>query len=134
MNTEFGNKTGTAAQADYSRRRHTPCRDDLELSAAGEAWLASLDASVWPIALVDVFPRIVNRMAKLWRMPREMDRYFEDLLTDTRGHRQGFPLDILMELSTLKDYYQTQAFPPSARRDVWDDSIDSWNRGGRLRA
>jgi hypothetical protein len=49
-----------------------------------------------------------------------MDRYFEDLLTDTRGNRQGFPLGILMELSALKDYYQGKVFPAIQRGDLWD--------------
>jgi hypothetical protein len=57
-------------------------------------------------------------MAKLWKMPREMDRYFGELLADTRGNRQGFPLKILMELSTLNDYYKAKM--RIARRDVWD--------------
>jgi hypothetical protein len=42
------------------------------------------------------------------------------LLTDTRGNRQGFPLGILMELTSLKDYYQTKVFPPTQRNSVWD--------------
>jgi hypothetical protein len=58
-------------------------------------------------------------MAGLWKSPRQMDRYFEDLLTDTRGGRQGFPLGILMELTTLKDYYLT-VYPPTSRGDVWN--------------
>jgi hypothetical protein len=57
-------------------------------------------------------------MAKLWKMPREMDRYFEELLTDTRGKRQGFPLNILMELSTLNDYYKAKT--RTGKRDIWD--------------
>ena len=99
------------AQVDYSKRRHQPDKDDLKLSAAGLTWLASIEQSSRPIKLAAAFPRIVNRMAKLWKMPREMDHYFEDLLTDTRGHRQGFPLKILMELTTLKDHYETKVFP-----------------------
>jgi hypothetical protein len=47
-----------------------------------------------------------------------MDPYFEELLTDTRQNRKGFPLNILMELSTLKDYYQAKVFP--TRHDAWD--------------
>jgi hypothetical protein len=105
-------------QVDYSKRRHQPEKDDLELSAAGLSWLASIEQSVRPIRLAAAFPRIANRMAKLWKMPREMDRYFEELLADTRGNRKGFPLNILMELSTLKDHYQAKMFPN--RRDVWD--------------
>jgi hypothetical protein len=57
-------------------------------------------------------------MAELWKMPREMDRYFGELLTDTRGKRKGFSLNLLMELSTLNDYYKTKM--RTATRDVWD--------------
>jgi hypothetical protein len=118
MTAEPGNKPGTAAQVDYSKRRHQPERNDLELSAAGQALLASIEESARPKELAASFPRIVNRMAKLWKTPREMDPYFEELLTDTRGKRKGFPLNILMELSTLKDHYQAKVFP--TRRDPWD--------------
>lgn len=112
-------KASVAMPVDYSKRRHQPERDDLELSAAGLTWLASIEQSARPIKLAAAFPRIVNRMAKLWKQPREMERYFEELLADTRGNRKGFPLNILMELSTLKDHYKAKVFPP-ATRDVWD--------------
>jgi hypothetical protein len=108
-----------AAQPDFSKLRHSPEKSDLQLTAEGQALLASVDAAVRPMQLAAAFPRIVNRMAGLWRSPRQMDGYFEDLLTDTRGNRQGFPLGILMELTTLKDYYQTKVFPPMQRNDVW---------------
>jgi len=117
MATVLGNSV-PAAQIDPSKLRHPPGKDDLELNAAGEAWLASIEESARPKELAVLFPRIVNRMAKLWRVPSQMDRCFEELLTDTRGTRQGFPLGVLMELCTLKDYYQTKVFP--ARRGVWD--------------
>src|SRR5882762_7895208 len=95
-------RPSAAAQLDYSKRRHQPEKDDLKLSAAGLSWLASIEQPARPIRLAAAFPRIVNRMAKLWKMPREMDRYFEELLADTRGNRKGFSLKILMELSTLR--------------------------------
>jgi len=117
MTTVRGNPV-SAAQIDPSKLRHLPEKDDLELNAAGQAWLASIEETARPNQLAVLFPRIVNRMAKLWRTPLQMDRCFEELLTDSRGTRQGFPLGILMELSTLKDYYQTKVFP--ARRGVWD--------------
>ena len=112
-------KPGAPAPVDFSKRRHQPEKDDLELSAAGQALLAYLEESVRPKELAAAFPRIVNRMDKLWKMPREMDRYFEELLADTRGNRKGFSLKILMELSTLKDFYKAKAYP-KAQRDVWD--------------
>src|SRR6266581_3929795 len=108
------------AEADYSKRRHQPEKDDLELNAAGQALLAYLEESVRPKELAASFPRIVNRMAKLWKMPREMDRYLEELLADTRGNRKGFALKILMELSTLRDYYKAKT--RTGKRDVWDYS------------
>jgi hypothetical protein len=118
MATELGNRPVTATRIDPSKLRHPLEKDDLELNAAGEAWLASIGESERPKQLAALFPRIVNRMAKLWRMPAQMDRCFEDLLTDSRGNRQGFPLGVLMELTTLKDYYQTKVFP--TRRGIWD--------------
>src|SRR6266705_3805080 len=111
MNTELANKPSVPAQVDYSKRRHPPEEDDLELSAAGRALLASIEEPARPKVLAASFPRIVNRMSKLWKIPREMDRYFEDLLSDTRRNRQGFALNILIELSTLKDYYKAKVFP-----------------------
>ena len=118
MAMEPGRNPATAAQVDPRKLRHPPEKDDLELNAAGQAWLASIDESARPTELAALFPRIVNRMAKMWKTPLQMDRCFEDLLTDKRGNRQGFPLGVLMELSTLKDYYQTKVFP--TRRGVWD--------------
>ncbi len=111
-------KPNAAVQVDYSKRRHQPEKDDLELNAAGQALLAYIEESARPKELSAAFPRIVNRMAKLWKMPREMDRYLEELLTDTRGKRKGFPLKILMELSTLNDYYKIKM--RTGRRDIWD--------------
>ena len=118
MSAQFGTKASVQAQVDFRMRRHQPDKDDLELNGAAKALLASIEESARPKALAAAFPRIVNRMARLWKIPREMDRYFEDLLTDTRGNRQGFPLKILMELTALKDHYQAKVFP--TRRDAWD--------------
>src|SRR5438445_12283110 len=111
-------KPNVATQVDYTKRRHQPEKDDLELSAAGQALLAYLEEWVRPKELAAAFPRIVNHMAKLWKMPREVDRYFGALLADTRGKRKGLSLNILIDLSTLNDYYKTKM--RTATRDVWD--------------
>jgi len=114
MLTESGNRT-----MDHSKIRRTSGKDDLELNAAGQALLASIEESTRPKELAAAFPRIVNRIASLWKSPRQMDRYFEELLTDNRGGRRGFPLGILMELTALKEYYQTKVFPFLKSDDVW---------------
>jgi hypothetical protein len=117
MATEPG-RNAAAPQIDPRKLRHPLEKDDLALNSAGQALLASIEETARPKALAAQFPRIVNRMAKMWKSPVQMDRCLEELLTDTRGTRQGFPLDVLMELSTLKDYYQSRVFP--THRDVWD--------------
>jgi len=83
-------KPNAATQVDYSKRRHQPEKDDLELSAAGQALLASIEESARPKELAAAFPRIVNHMAKLWKMPREMDRYFGELLTTPAESAKAF--------------------------------------------
>ncbi len=122
MDIAYPMKPNAAVQVDYSKRRHQPETDDLVLNAAGQALLAYIGESARPKELAAAFPRIVNHMAKLWKTPREMDRYFEELLADTRGNRKGFSLKILMELSTLKDFYKAKAYP-TAQRDVWDRQL-----------
>jgi len=113
-----------SAQVDYSERRSAPEKDSLELSAEAQALLASIEESARPRELAAAFPRIVDHIASLWRTPRQMNRYFEQLLTDSReGVRKGFSLGILMELTALKDYYQTKVFP--AQHDVWDSAEDA---------
>jgi len=120
MDIAFPMKPNVMTQVDYSKRRHQPEKDDLELNAAGQALLAYIEESARPKELAAAFPRIVNHMAKLWKMPREMGRYFDELLTDTRGKRKGFSLNILMELSTLNDYYKAKT--RTGKNDVWDYS------------
>ena len=47
----------------------------------------------------------------LWRRPAQLGRYLEDLLMDKRTGRQGLQLTVAVELSTLKEYYQTDVYP-----------------------
>ena len=96
------------------------------MNATARALLASIEEPARPKELAAAFPRIVNRMASLWRMPRHMSPYFEQLLTDIRTGRKGFSLGILTELTTLRDYYQTKVFPTP--HDVWDSAEDAKGR------
>ena len=111
---------------DPSKRRRAPGKDSAELSAAARALVASIGDEARPRELATAFPRIVNRMAELWRIPEEMNRYFEQLLTDKRGGRKGFPLGIVMELTLLKDYYQSKVFPVA--HDAWDQAQEESGR------
>jgi hypothetical protein len=125
MATQSGDKP-PPAQGDYSSRRNAPDAGNVELDAAARAWLAALEENLRPQQLAAAYPRIVNRIADLWGIPRRMNRYFEQLLTDTRGDRVGFSLDIISELTALKDHYQTKVFP--VPRDAWDAAEASKGR------
>ena len=107
------------ADAKASERRAP--KDDLELNSDAHAFLALLGPQVRPHELVAQFPRIVNKIARLWRHPAQMDKYFDDLLViERRDPRNGFPLKILMELTALKEYYHTKTFPTP--KSIWDQS------------
>lgn len=125
MATQSGDKP-PSAQGDHSARRKAQEEGSVELDAEARAWLASLEEPLRPVQLAAAFPRIINRMANLWGMPRRMNRYFEQLLTNTRGDRVGFSLDIISELTALKDHYQTKVFP--VPHDAWDSAEQSKGR------
>ena len=59
----------------------------------------------------------MNRIARLWHRPIQLDAYFDDLLIDQRGGRQGFPFAVASELAALKVYYETKIYPK--RECIW---------------
>lgn len=107
---------------DWAKQRASARTEDLALSAAARTWLAALPAAVRPNELAARHPRIVNQLAALWPRPVLADAYFDALLLDERGNRQGFALPVAMELAALKLHYQTQVYP--MRTNVWDNPIN----------
>jgi hypothetical protein len=118
----FGSRDPTAPGNEGRRKMNdtTPASAVGELSAAGLDLVQSLPPELRPNATSRGFPHVVNRMAEIWRRPLQMDRYFDSLLVDERGGRKGFPLSVLFEITTLKDYYQTQLYPRTAEKGTWD--------------
>jgi len=89
-------------------------KDDGQIDGQTQAWLASIEPDVRPRVLQETFPRILNQMAALWERPAQMDRYFADLLLDVRGNRHGFPLQVILELSALKEKLLDEGFSARA--------------------
>ena len=87
------------------------------LSPRAFKWLASFDEKVRPKVLPQRYARIANRLADLWTEPDLTRRYFDELLVDRRGDRAGFPDDVLVEIGSLKHYYERELFP--MKEDVW---------------
>jgi hypothetical protein len=96
-----------------ARRKASPCEELLTTTAR---WYASLPSAVQPEVLRARFPRIANGLAAGWHDRDTTKRYFDDLLTDRRSGRRGFPADVLEELHRLKIFYE--ALNP-ASDDVW---------------
>ena len=51
------------------------------------------------------FSHILNKLAAFAYQPSTMVRTLDQLLIDDRTHRQGFPFDVLIELSNLRELY-----------------------------
>jgi hypothetical protein len=96
-----------------ARRKANPCE---ALLTATTRWYASFPSAVQPELLRVCFPRIANCLAAGWHDRATTLRYFDDLLTDRRGSRRGFPADVLEELHRLKSFYE--GLDP-ASDDVW---------------
>jgi hypothetical protein len=92
----------------------TQCSD---LTGEALRLLVTLEGQVSLTALWNQFPRVLNKIAEVWRRPVEADRLFEDLLFDRRGGRQGFPLTVISELTQLREYHHT-LYP--TKIDLWD--------------
>lgn len=92
--------------------------DDESLTGTTRHWLRRLPAGRRPLQLCTQFPRVANRIAWHWRDPAEAREVLDDLLTDRRGGRSGFPRDVGAELRRLRDYL-----------DRTGDDIDEHSRG-----
>jgi len=72
------------------------------------------------------YPRLLERIAELWGT-KQLDPYLYDLVYDTRGGRQGFPMDVMLELMFLQTLSsETQA---QSDEDPWGDEKDAAGPG-----
>jgi hypothetical protein len=95
-----------------------PSQPPAALSASARALLRQLDGKVALGNVADQYPRLMNRVAELWDKPKELEAYFAELITDSRGNRQGFPFKVLKEVNLLRVFYVTKVHP--RRLDPWD--------------
>ena len=57
------------------------------------------------------FPRIANKLAVLWEEPAVCRKFLTSFMLDDRGDRDGFPPEVIMELSALEAYIDTGVVP-----------------------
>ena len=77
--------------------------DEVELSQEADDFFRTLPGNEYPQALVDQYPRIANTIVELRYDRTKLEAYFQSLLNDSRGGRQGFPFSVLMNLQNLRD-------------------------------
>ncbi|MBC7939271.1 MAG: hypothetical protein H7Z19_05820 [Chitinophagaceae bacterium] len=67
-------------------------------------WLRRLPASRRPLRLCAEFPHVAQRLAWCWPDLDLSQQALDDLLTDRRGGRRGFPPRVVRELQRLRDF------------------------------
>ena len=82
-----------------------------QLEAEAIGLLETLPPSLRLVALRGQFPRILHRLAQAWHAPRDFDELTRSLLIDDRGQRQGFPFEVVAELTELREYYFAMVHP-----------------------
>lgn len=78
---------------------------EQRLGPAAIALLESLPPHLRLVTLRGQYPRLLNRLAAAWHEPSALDEAVDSLIIDTRGGRQGFPFEVLVELTALREYH-----------------------------
>ena len=68
-------------------------------------WLKSVPEQARPVALATRYARIVNVLVQHWSDPDACGAYFDALLIDRRGNRQGFPAAVKSDIQILREYF-----------------------------
>lgn len=92
--------------------------DDHTLTMEAIRLIARLPAEKRPKALGTQFPHILNRLSLIWGSTAA-ETYFESLLIDERGGRQGFPFEVLMEIDALAEFHRRTYPTPTVATDPW---------------
>ncbi|HKP66034.1 MAG TPA: hypothetical protein VJX31_05370 [Casimicrobiaceae bacterium] len=87
-------------------RKARPAEHLLPLT---EKWFDGFPSDRAPCALASQYPRVCNMIAVLWNDHRGAPELFEDLLTDKRGGRAGFPPAVRRDLHAVQEYWYTGA-------------------------
>jgi hypothetical protein len=77
--------------------------EQAQLKADADDYFRTLAGLKYPQALVTAFPRIVNTLFEFKDNKLKLHDYFDSLVKDVRGGRQGFPFDVLMNLQDLRE-------------------------------
>jgi hypothetical protein len=91
--------------AAWAALRRAPRLSDEALTGTTRCWLRRLPSGRRPLRLCERFPRVANRIAWCWHDAELTGQVLEDLLTDRRGGRTGFPKPVVAELRRLREFH-----------------------------
>lgn len=92
------------------------------LNAFGIQMLADLNCKGITVDhLEELYPNLVNRLALAFGQPREFIAMVDSLMMDSRGGREGFPLEVIRDLDALKTGFIHHFVPPGERSAYLED-------------
>jgi hypothetical protein len=91
-------------RAHWAPLRRAPRECDNALNGTARHWLRGLPPRRRPLRLCETYPRVANRIAWCWADAALTEQVLDDLLTDRRGGRRGFPAPIARELQRLRAF------------------------------
>jgi hypothetical protein len=92
------------AKGGWEAQRRKPLASDRALTGKALEWLIGLPAELRPRQLSESYPRVANLIAEYWGHPQRRIEVLDELLTDSRGKRQGFPAAEAQELRNLRKH------------------------------
>lgn len=95
-------KVPTLALNYWEQKRRKPVATDRALQGSTIDWLLKLPPALRPRELCDRFPRAANVLAAAWSDAEQRVEALDELLTDRRGNRRGFPPEVRSELQALR--------------------------------
>lgn len=57
------------------------------------------------------FPHVINRLAAAWFSPADTNALLDSMLFSERAERQGFPVEVVAELTPVRAHYETHVAP-----------------------
>jgi hypothetical protein len=104
-----GGLAAQTAQAEANWNDARKARPAEYLLPITVRWLDAFPLENKPQKLASEYPRICNLIAAQWNDHRGAPKLFQDLLTDRRGGRAGFPAAVKRELMMVQEYWYTGA-------------------------
>jgi hypothetical protein len=110
----------SAPVIDGAASRTAERPQDRTIMAHTLTWANGLAPKARPLHLLELYPRVANRLALCWGDKVLTNRLFEDLLVDRRGGRKGFPPAVKAELLQLRMAYPKTSMVEASPTPHWD--------------